>query len=71
MAKEVKTVDTAEQKVSTFSKADLIESAAVLGTTPAIMTGALHGIEKEHLTRDEAKKAVEDFLNRPVKRGGK
>lgn len=64
---------TAPVKVTepVFTKKDLIESAAVFNTTPAIMTGALYGIKKEQLTREEATKAVADFLNKPVKKGDK
>ena len=56
-----------------FTKAELIASAQVLGTTPAILTGALYSIKKDKLTREDAKKALTDFLAHPVnkKNGGK
>lgn len=61
------TARTSEKKEPVFTKSDLIESAAVFGTTPVLMTGALYGVKKETLTKAEAKAALDAFLKRPVK----
>lgn len=73
MAEKPTTTPVKEKASPVFSKAELIESAHVLGTTPAILTGALYGIEKDQLTRAEAEKALSDFVKRPInkKNGGK
>ena len=48
----------------------LIEDApGFLGVSPEIAAGALHGTEEEHLTVEEGKQAVEDFLKREVTTG--
>lgn len=44
---------------------DLIQAAYIFGTTPEVMTGALHGVEGE-LTREEAKTRLDEFLNKEV-----
>lgn len=49
-----------------FDKLELTNSAALFGTTPEIMAGALVTVEKEKITRQEAKDAVAAFLERPV-----
>lgn len=54
-----------------FTKEDLIKSAAVLGTTPALLTGALYGVKKETLTKKEAVEALNGFLKKPVHKGVK
>lgn len=72
MAEKITTTlakDTKKEPV--FTKAELISSAHVLGTIPAILTGALYEIKKETITREEAKKALESFLARPVGKRGK
>jgi hypothetical protein len=71
MAEKPITTPVKEKTVPVFTKAELIESAYVLDTTPAILTGALYGIKKDSLTREEAEKALSDFLKCPVKNGGK
>lgn len=73
MAEKPTTTPAKEKTSPVFSKAELVESAHVLGTTPAILTGALYGIEKDRLTRAEAEKALAEFVKRPVnkKNGGK
>lgn len=45
--------------------ADFIAGAASFGTTHELMAGALYGVT-EPLTREEAKGALEQFLNREV-----
>lgn len=69
--KEAVNVKPEKEAVATFAKKDLIASAAVFGTTPALMTGALYGVEKEELTRKEAADALAAFLKKPVHKGGK
>ena len=71
MAEKTATTPAKEKNVPVFTKAELIESAHVLKTTPAILTGALYDIKKDNLTREEAEKALSDFLKHPVKNGGK
>lgn len=71
MAEKATSPASKEVKKPAFTKKDLIESAAIFGVTPAIMTGALHGVKKEQLTREEARAAVDAFLKKPVKKGGK
>lgn len=71
MAEKQTTTPAKEKNVPLFTKAELIESAHILKTTPAILTGALYGVKKENLTREEAEKALNDFLEHPVKNGGK
>lgn len=67
-AKETQnTAATVKETETVFSKADLIECAAVFGTTPALMTGALYGVKKEKITKAEAKEALDAFLKKPVK----
>ena len=53
-AKETGNAQAEKVTASTFSKNDLIASAAVFNTTPAIMTGALYGVKKDELTKQEA-----------------
>lgn len=68
------TASTPAQVVKTepvFTKEDLIKSAAVLGTTPALLTGALYGVKKETLTKKEAVEVLNSFLKKPVHKGGK
>lgn len=48
-AKETGNAQAEKVTASTFSKNDLIASAAVFNTTPAIMTGALYGVKKTNL----------------------
>ncbi|WP_394913296.1 hypothetical protein [uncultured Robinsoniella sp.] len=71
MAEKPTTTPAKEKAVPVFTKAELIESAHVLKTTPAILTGALYDIKKDNLTREEAERALSDFLKHPVKNGGK
>lgn len=71
MAEKATSPAPKEVKKPEFTKKDLIESAAIFGVTPAIMTGALHGVKKEQLTREEARAAVDAFLKKHVKKGGK
>lgn len=69
MAKETSNTAAAASAPKTepvFTKADLIEHAAVFKTTPALMTGALYGVEKDNLTRKEAADALAAFLKKPV-----
>lgn len=42
-----------------FSKAELLENAAALGTSRELLAGALYGVEEA--TLDEAKKLLEKF----------
>lgn len=58
-------------KDAVFTKKDLISAAAVFGTTPALMTGALYGIDKEKLTKKEATSALAAFLKKPIVKGEK
>lgn len=68
MAKETATNTAPAAKADpVFSKEDLIASAAVFKTIPAIMTGALYTVKKDALTRDEAATALKKFLEKPVK----
>lgn len=46
MAEKPTTTPAKEKAVPVFTKAELIESAHVLKTTPAILTGALYDIKK-------------------------
>lgn len=50
----------------TFTKQELIESAAELNTTPEFMAGALVSVHKEQITKAEAEKAVEAYKNRII-----
>lgn len=67
-AKETGNAQAEKVTASTFSKKDLIASAAVFNTTPAIMTGALYGA-KDELTKQEAADALAAFLKKPVHKG--
>ena len=72
MSEKVMTTPAKEAKREpVFTKAELIKSAYVFGTTPAILTGALYEIKKEAITKGEAEKALESFLSRPVGKRGK
>jgi hypothetical protein len=57
----------AEQKAKApvFEKGDLIKAAADLGTTPELMAGALHKVEKP-ISLEEAKKLVDAFTKKPL-----
>ena len=66
-AKETGNAQAEKVTASTFSKNDLIASAA----TPAIMTGALYGVKKDELTKQEAADALAAFLKKPVHKGVK
>ena len=68
-AKETGNAQAEKVTASTFSKNDLI--AAVFNTTPAIMTGALYGVKKDELTKQEAADALAAFLKKPVHKGVK
>ena len=68
-AKETGNAQAEKVTASTFSKNDLIASAAVFNTTPAIMTGALYGVKKDELTKQEAADALTAFLKKPVHKG--
>ena len=70
-AKETGNAQAEKVTASTFSKNDLIASAAVFNTTPAIMTGALYGVKKDELTKQEAADALAAFLKKPVHKGVK
>jgi hypothetical protein len=48
-----------------FMPAQLIAGAAHFGTTPEVMTGALYGVT-DGITREDAKKRLEEFLTKPV-----
>lgn len=52
-------------KAPVFEKGDLIKNAAALGTTPELMAGALHEVEKP-ISADEAKKLAEAFTKKPL-----
>lgn len=67
------TGNTQAEKITepVFSKKDLIASAAVFGTTPVLMTGALYGVKKDELTKKEAADALAAFLKKPVHKGVK
>ena len=69
-AKETGNAQAEKVTASTFSKNDLIASAAVFNTT-AIMTGALYGVKKDELTKQEAADALAAFLKKPVHKGVK
>lgn len=55
-----------EETVATYTKSELIESAAELGTTPEILAGALVSVKKERITIDEAQAAVTAYCSRVV-----
>lgn len=55
---------TTEEPV--FEKSEIIESASLFGTTPEIMAGALTLVNKDTITRQEAKNALKAFLVKPV-----
>ena len=67
-AKETGNAQAEKVTASTFSKNDLIASAAVFNT---IMTGALYGVKKDELTKQEAADALAAFLKKPVHKGVK
>ena len=66
-AKETGNAQAEKVTASTF----LIASAAVFNTTPAIMTGALYGVKKDELTKQEAADALAAFLKKLVHKGVK
>lgn len=43
------------------------DMAATLGYQPHEVAGALHGVNRKHLTLEEAKAAVKKWLESPVK----
>ena len=49
-----------------FTKTELIEHAAELGTTSELMAGALVSVKKEQIARADAVNAVKAFENRVV-----
>lgn len=58
---------TAEREAQTIPKERLIEEAdAYLGHPPHVAAGALHGVEDEELTVDQAKERVDDWLAQEV-----
>ena len=65
-AKETGNAQAEKVTASTFSKNDLIASAAVFNTTPA-----LYGVKKDELTKQEAADALAAFLKKPVHKGVK
>jgi hypothetical protein len=51
-----------------YGREELAASSAVLfGVPPEVLAGALHGVDQEELTVAEAKRFVNQFLDRKVK----
>lgn len=65
------TTATAETTAPVFSKADLIANADALGYKQEVVAGALYTVQGDAITKDQLKKAVEDFLKKPVRKEGK
>ena len=56
---------------SRYPKSVLIENAkAIFGVKPEVVIGALHGNEREELTKTEVKEAINKFLNKKLAKGG-
>lgn len=49
-----------------YSKKEILAASAQFGVSADAMAGALRRVEKEHLTRAEVEKAVQDFKKRQV-----
>jgi len=74
MAKTESTDNTVQKQaqenktVAVFEKSEIIQNAGNFGTTPEIMAGALATLDKDLITKQEAKDAVAAFIKRPVER---
>lgn len=70
-AKETGNAQAEKVTVSTFSKNDLIASAAVFNTTPAIMTGALYGVKKRRTYKTGSRGRFGRVPQKTCTQGGK
>lgn len=52
--------------VVTYTREELIAGSAGFGVRPEVMAGALRLADRDRMTRDEARKAVEMYLKREV-----
>lgn len=55
-----------KQSEPTYTREELIAGAAGFGVRPEVMAGALRLADRDRMTRDEARKAVEMYLKREV-----
>ncbi len=55
-----------EQTEAVYSRDELIAAACSFGVKPEVVAGALRLANKDNLTRTEAEKAIEAFLERKV-----
>jgi len=51
---------------SVYTRGELLSAASSFGVKPEVMAAALRLAGKEKLTRQEAEKAIENFLKRKV-----
>lgn len=63
-AKETKTKKSKSE--ATYSKREILSASTQFGISADAMAGALRRIEKEHLTRAEVERAIQDFRKRQV-----
>ncbi|GEO26230.1 hypothetical protein AAC03nite_20150 [Alicyclobacillus acidoterrestris] len=54
------------QAESIYTKDELLDAAKALGTTRAVVAGAMHFAGKDRMTKSEAKKVIAAFLQRKV-----
>ncbi|MDU5945460.1 MAG: oligoribonuclease [Paenibacillus macerans] len=49
-----------------YRKTEVLAAAHVFGVTVDVMAGALRRVDKEHLTRTEIEKAIQNFKGKQV-----
>jgi len=54
------------EPAAVFEKSVLIQNAAILGTTPELMAGALVSVKADTLTKQQAADALQAYLKRPI-----
>lgn len=65
MAKEQKET-VIQQQEPVYSRGELIAAASSFGVKPEVVAGALRLAGKDSMTKDEAEKAIKQFLARRV-----
>lgn len=65
---ELTRAEPIEDEAVVYTTDDLIRSASAFGTTEAGVAGALHeaGLTGKDITKEDAQKAVDAFLERPI-----
>lgn len=63
---EQEKVITQKQPNDLYGCSELIEAASSFGVKPEVVAGALRLVDKDKLTKEEAKSAIKKYLERKV-----